>query len=1084
MIAQLISFSVQHRFFVLLLTCFAIVGGIVALQHTPLDAIPDLSDVQVIVYTEWPERSPTLVEDQVTYPIVTSLLSAPKVKVVRGYSFFGSSFVYVIFQDGTDLYWARTRVLEYMQAVAGRLPTGVAPVLGPDATGVGWGFQYAVVDTNGTHDLAQLRTLNDWYIRYWLQAVPGVAEVARIGGYERQYQVEVNPNTLLAYKLPLSKVIEAIRKGNNDTGGRVVEFSGREYMVRGRGYIQSVQDIEKIGVGVNERGTPILVKDIARVHLGPEIRRGFAELNGVQEVVGGIVVIRLREDTLDVIDRVKQKIAEIGPSLPAGVKILPMYDRSELIRGSIDTLKEEIIKLSIAVSVVCLVFLFHWPSALVVILTLPVAILISFICMFALGINSNIMSLGGIAIAIGAMVDAAIIMVENAHKALERWDAAGRRESRVGVIAQAAAEVGPSLFFSLLVITVGFLPIFALEAQEGRLFKPLAYTKTFAMLFSSFLAVTLTPVLMTLLIRGRITPEEKHPVSRVLMALYDPFARLALRFRYLVLLVAAGLIAATVPVFERLGSEFMPPLYEGTLLYMPTGLPGMSITQAQQVLQMQDRIIKSFPEVESVFGKAGRSTSPTDPAPLEMMENTIVLKPTAEWRRVSETRWYSDRAPEVLKPVLRWLWPEARPRTPEELIDEMDQALQIAGISNAWTMPIKARIDMLSTGIRTPIGIKIKGPNLEPIQQIGEAIEGVLKDVPGTRNVYAERVAGGYYLDFTVVREEIARYGLTVEDVEEQILTAVGGMNVTTTIEGRERYPVNVRYFRDYRSDLETLKRVLVPTPSGAQVPIGQLTNLRLTTGTTLIRSEGAELLGYVYVDVTGRDLGGYVEEAQRLVKAHITLPAGYHLEWSGQYEYMQRAKARLTYVIPLTALIICVLLYLNTTSITETVIILLAVPFSLVGAFWLLYILDYHLSVAVWVGIIALAGLDAETGVVMLLYLNLAYQQWRQEGRLKSLADLEEAVLHGAVQRVRPKLMTISVILAGLIPIMWSHGAGADLMKRIAAPMVGGVLTSTLMELMVYPAIYTIWKWRWEVKPALARAAAGDPEEIKSMKP
>jgi Cu(I)/Ag(I) efflux system membrane protein CusA/SilA len=958
-----------------------------------------------------------------------------------------------------------------MQAVAGRLPAGVAPVLGPDATGVGWGFEYVVTDTSGNYDLAQLRTLNDWYIRYWLQAVPGVAEVARLGGYERQYQVEVNPNTLLAYNLPLSKVIEAIRKGNNDTGGRVVEFAGREYMVRGRGYIQSVQDIEKIGVGMNQRGTPILVKDIGRVHLGPEIRRGFAELNGEQEVVAGIVVVRFREDTLGVIERVKQKIAEIGPSLPPGVKIMPVYDRSELIRRSIDTLKEEIIKLSIAVSVVCLVFLFHWPSALVVILTLPVAILISFIAMYTLGINSNIMSLGGIAIAIGAMVDAAIIMVENAHKALERWEEAGRLGSRIDVIAQAAAEVGPSLFFSLLVITVGFLPIFALEAQEGRLFKPLAYTKTFAMLFSSFLAVTLTPVLMTLLIRSKVIPEEKHPVSRVLMALYDPFARFALRFRYLVILLAAGLIVATVPVFEKLGSEFMPPLYEGTLFYMPTGLPGMSITQAQQVLQMQDRIVKGFPEVVSVFGKAGRSTSPTDPAPLEMMENTIVLKPEEEWRTVPAKRWYADWAPEVLRPTLRWLWPEERRITPEELVNAMDQALQLAGIANAWTMPIKARIDMLSTGIRTPIGIKIKGPKLEPIQQIGEHIEEVLKNVPGTRNIYAERVTGGYYLDFTIHRDEIARYGLTIDDVGEQLLTAVGGMNITTTIEGRERYAVNVRYFRDYRSSLEALKRVLVPTSTGAQVPMVQLADLRLTTGTTLIRSEGAELLGYVYVDVTGRDLGGYVEAAQRVVNTQVKLPAGYRLEWSGQYEYMQRAKARLTYVIPLTALIIFVLIYLNTTSVTETVIILLAVPFSLVGAFWLLYLLGYNLSVAVWVGIIALAGLDAETGVVMLLYLDLAYHQWREEGRLRSLADLEEAVLHGAVKRVRPKLMTITVILAGLIPIMWSHGTGADLMKRIAAPMVGGVITSTMMELMVYPAIYTIWKWRWEVKPALAPA-------------
>jgi Cu(I)/Ag(I) efflux system membrane protein CusA/SilA len=882
--------------------------------------------------------------------------------------------------------------------------------------------------------------------------------------------VRSTPNTLLAYKLRLASVIDAIRKGNNDTGGRVVEMSGREYMVRGRGYIQSVSDIEKVVVGTNQRGTPILVRDIGRVHLGPEIRRGVAELDGRQEVVGGIVVIRFGEDTLGVIERVKKRLQEVAPSLPSGVRIIPVYDRSELIMRSIDTLKDEIIKLSVAVGAVCLIFLFHLPSALVVILTLPVAILISFICMYNLGINSNIMSLGGIAIAIGAMVDAAIIMVENAHKALERWEEGGRQGSRLEVIAGAAAEVGPSLFFSLLVISVGFLPIFALEAQEGRLFKPLAYTKTFAMLFSSLLAVTLTPVLMTLLIRGKVTPEDKHVVSRLLMAAYDPLARFALRFRYLVVVGAVVLMAATIPVFGKLGSEFMPPLYEGTLLYMPTGLPGMGITQAQQVLQVQDRILKSFPEVETVFGKAGRSTSPTDPAPLEMMENIIVLKPEEQWRQVDQRRWYSAWAPDTLKPMLRVLWPEKRRMAPEELINEMDKAVQIAGIVNAWTMPIKARTDMLSTGIRTPIGIKIKGPKLERIQQIGEEIEEVIRGVPGTRNVYAERVVGGYYLDFDIKRDEIARYGLTIEDVEEQILTAVGGMNITTTIEGRERYPVNVRYLRAYRDDLDLLRRVLVPTAAGAQVPMAQLANLRLTTGTTLIRSEGAELLGYVYVDVTGRDLGSYVEEAQRIVNRQVKLPAGYHLEWSGQYEYMLRAKERLKYVVPFTLLIIFVLIYLNTASIIETLIVLLAVPFSLVGAFWLLYLLGYNLSVAVWVGIIALAGLDAETGVVMLLYLDLAYKQWRQEGRLKSLADLEEAVLHGAVKRVRPKLMTISVILAGLIPIMWSHGAGADVMKRIAAPMVGGVITSTIMELMVYPALYTIWKSRWELKPALTR--------------
>ncbi|MBI2963422.1 MAG: efflux RND transporter permease subunit [Deltaproteobacteria bacterium] len=1061
MVRGIIEYCAKNRFFVLLLMLFAVAWGIWALRNTPLDALPDLSDVQVIVYAEWSERSPTLVEDQVTYPIVTTLLSAPKVEVVRGYSFFGYSFVYVIFEDGTDLYWARTRVLEYMQAVTGKLPAGVAPVIGPDATGVGWAFQYAVVDHSGKYDLAQLRTLNDWYIRYWLQAVPGVAEVARVGGYEKQYQVVVNPSRLLAYGLPLSQVIESIRKGNNDTGGRVVEFTGREYMVRGRGYIRSIADIEKIVVTTDEKGTPVLVRDLGTVRLGPDIRRGLTELDGNQEVVGGIVVVRYFEDVLGVIERVKEKITEVSSSLPKGVEIVTTYDRSELIHRSIDTLKEEILKLSIAVSVVCLIFLFHLPSALVIILTLPVAILISFICMYYLRINSNVMSLGGIAIAIGAMVDAAIIMVENSHKVLERWQEEGREGSKAEAVVEAAMQVGPSLFFALLVITVGFLPIFALEAQEGRLFKPLAYTKTFAMLFASLLAVTLTPTLMTIFIRGKITPEEKHPVSRLLMRLYDPVARFSLHFRWPVIVVAALLIGGTIPVYQQLGSEFMPPLYEGTLLYMPTGLPGMSITQAQQTLQVQDRIIKSFPEVVSVLGKAGRSTSPTDPAPLEMMENTIVLRPEEEWREIDVERWYSSWAPSWLGAALGRIWPERRRITPEELVEEMDRAMQIPGVANAWTMPIKARTDMLSTGIRTPIGIKVLGPKLETIQKVGEEIEKVVRGVAGTRNVYAERVAGGYYLDFDILRDEIARYGLTIDDVEDVILTAVGGMNITTTIEGRERYSVNVRYFRDYRNDLERLRRVLVPSSTGALIPIGQLADVRFTTGTTVIRSEGAELAGYVYVDVAGRDLGGYVEDAKRIVEERVELPPGYHLEWSGQYEYMQRAKERLKYVLPLTGLIIFVLIYLNTTSLIETMIVLLAVPFSLVGAFWLLYVLDYNLSVAVWVGLIALAGLDAETGVVMLLYLDLAWKEWKAKGKLKTLADLEEAVLHGAVKRVRPKIMTVSVILAGLIPILWSHGTGADVMKRIAAPMVGGVITSMILELVVYPAIYTIWKER-----------------------
>jgi len=1049
MIERIIQWSADNKFLVYLATFFAIAWGVWAVYNTPLDAIPDLSDVQVIVYAEWPERSPTLVEDQVTYPIVTTLLSAPRAKVVRGYSFFGYSFVYVIFDDGTDIYWARSRVLEYMQGVLGKLPEGVTPQLGPDATGVGWAFEYALVDRSGGHDLSQLRTLQDWYVRYWLASVPGVAEVAPVGGYVKQYQVVIDPNTLLAYNLPLSHVIEAIRRSNNDTGGRVVEFTGREYMVRGLGYIQNVSDVEMVPVGTNERGTPIYVRDIGRVHLGPDIRRGVAELNGEGDVVGGIVVVRYGVNALAVIERVKEKIEQIKKSLPEGVELVPVYDRSELILRSIDNLKEKLLEEMVIVSLVCIVFLFHFRSALVIIITLPIAILLSLVSMYYIGLNSNIMSLGGIAIAIGAMVDAAIIMVENAHKHLEVWEAEGKVGSRSGIILEAAKEVGRSIFFALLVITISFLPVFTLEAQEGRLFKPLAYTKTFAMFFAAVLAITLGPCLMVLLIRGKIAPEHKNPVSRFLIWAYQPFVHLVLKYRKTTLVLALLAMASTVPVFMKLGSEFMPPLYEGTLLYMPTGLPGMSITQVQQVMQVQDKILLRFPEVESVFGKAGRSTSPTDPAPLEMIETTVVLKPESEWR-----------------PGM----------TPEKLINEMDQALKIPGVSNAWTMPIRARIDMLTTGIRTNVGIKVLGPDLNQIQPIGEQIEQVLKDVPGTRNIYAERVVDGYYLDFKIDRQQAARYGLTTSDVEEVIETAIGGRNVTTTIEGRERFPVNVRYFRELRDEPQNLERVLVPTPTGALVPLTQLARIYFSTGPTLIRSEGAELVGYVYVDVAGRDLGGYVNEAKQVVQENVQLPSGYHLVWSGQYEYLLRAKERLKYVIPLTLFIIFVLLYMSTHSVTKVFIVFLAVPFSLIGAFWLIYLLGYNLSIAVAVGLIALAGVDAETGVVMLLYLDLAYHKWKDKGRIKSEKDLEEAVIEGAVKRVRPKMMTVLAILMGLLPIMWGTGAGSDVMKRIAAPMVGGVVTSFILELLIYPVIFTIWKWRWEVKPELR--AAGLLEE------
>ncbi len=1036
MLAKIIELSARNKFFVFLITAFLVAWGIWAVYHTPLDAIPDLSDVQVIVFTEWQGRSPDLVEDQITYPIVSSLLAAPKVRTVRGKSFLGLSFVYVIFEDGTDIYWARSRVLEYLQGVQGKLPAGVTPLLGPDATGVGWGFQYAVVDETGKHDLSQLRSLQDWTLKYAFESVPGVSEVASVGGFVKQYQITVDPNRLFIYKIPLMKVMEAVRRSNRDVEGRVVEWSGREYMVRGRGYIKDKSDIEKIAVGTNEKGTPILLRDIATVQLGPEIRRGAADLDGKGEAVGGIVVVRFGENVLAVIERVKKKMAEIAPSLPEGVRIVTTYDRSELIHRSVETLRDEVIKLGIAVSAVCIVFLFHLPSALVVILTLPIAILISFICMHELGISSNIMSLGGIAIAIGAMVDASIIMVENAHKKLEQWEASGRAQgTRVDVIIEAAKEVGPSLFFSLLVITVGFLPIFTLEEQAGRLFKPLAYTKTFAMLFASFLAITLTPVLMTLLIRGKIRHEDDNPVSRFLIRIYHPVAEFALRFRKVLIILAIVVVAVTVIPFEQLGSEFMPPLYEGTLFYMPSALPATSITTAGQLLQAQDRILKEFPEVERVFGKAGRAETSTDPAPLEMFETVVTLRPEKEWR----PQFHSV----------------------EELRDEMDSALSIPGVANTWTMPIIGRIDMLSTGIRTPLGLKIFGPRLDEIERIGLEVEKTLKTVPGTRSAYAERANTGYFVDFTINRDEIARYGLLVEDVDEVIESAIGGMNLTTTVEGRERYPVNIRYGRELRDDIDKLRRVLVPVMGGAQIPLGQLADIRVTRGPGLVQSEGGMLTAAVTLSISGSDFGGYVKQAAKVLKEKVKLPSGYRLQWSGQYEYMESVKEKLFYVIPLTLLLIIVLIYLNTTSWTKTVIVLLAVPFSLVGTVWLLYFLGYHMSTAVWVGVIALAGLDAETGIVMLLYLDLAYSKWKSEGRVHTLRDIEDAVMEGAVKRIRPKIMTVSVILAGLVPIMFSSGTGADVMKRIAAPMVGGVITSTILELVIYPAIYVIWKER-----------------------
>jgi Cu(I)/Ag(I) efflux system membrane protein CusA/SilA len=1030
MIRKLIDLAARNKFLVALFTAFAVAWGIWAISRVPLDAIPDLSDVQVIVFTEWPGRSPDLVEDQITYPLVSFMLAAPHVKVVRGYSFFGLSFVNVIFEDGTDMYWARSRVLEYLSQARGKLPEGVTPALGPDATGVGWVFQYVLVDKAGRNDLAALRAFQDYHLKYWLESVDGVAEVASVGGFEKTYQVKVDPNKLAYYGVPLTKVVAAIRNSNNDVGGRVVEMNGKEYMVRGRGYISSLADVENIAVGADERGVPILIKSLGTVSFGPDMRRGIAEFNGEGEAVGGIVVMRYGENALEVINRVKKKLAEVDAALPPGVEVVTTYDRSDLIKESIGTLVEKLLEEMLIVSLVCVIFLFHFRSSLVAIIVLPVAIIIGFIPMFYIGLTSNIMSLGGIAIAIGVMVDAAVVMVENAHKRLEQYPDRDRHR----VITEAAKEMGKPLFFSLLVTTISFLPVFTLEAQEGRLFKPLAFTKTFAMFFAAFLSVTLVPVLMAWFIRGKIRPEHQNPISRTLIRIYRPFVSFALRYRLAVIIVAALLMAVTVPAFIVLGSEFMPPLHEGTILYMPTTLPGIGPTTAGRLLQVQDKLFKTFPEVDTVFGKIGRASTATDPAPMSMVETTVVLKPRREWRKGM---------------------------TYEKLIREMDASFAFPGVTNAWTMPIKARIDMLTTGIKTPVGIKVFGPKLDGIAEQALQLEAILKTVPGTRSVYAERVTGGYYLDVTPDREALARYGLTVEEVEKVIETAVGGMNVDRTVEGRERFAISVRYFQDYRNDPEALKRILVPTPAGPPVPLGQLSRIELRPGPPVIKDENGSLSGWVYVDIDGRSVGAYVRDAKKAVAENLKPKPGYHLVWTGQYEAMERVRHRLIFVLPLTLAIIFVLLYFNFRSVTETLIVLTSVPFALVGAVWLMFALGYNMSIAVWVGIIGLAGLAAETGVVMIVYLDDAYDERKGEGRMNSLADLRAAVEVGAVQRVRPKMMTVLSTMVGLLPIMWSTGAGADVMKRIATPMVGGMVTSTILTLVVIPAVYTFWRGR-----------------------
>ena len=1036
MITSIIDASLRNRFLIIIATAIIVAAGLWSMKNTPLDAIPDLSDVQVIVFTEYPGQAPQVVEDQVTYPLTTAMLAVPNAKVVRGYSFFGLSFVYIIFDDGTDMYWARSRVLEYLNYVSSRLPGGVSPSLGPDATGVGWVYEYALVDKSGNTDLAQLRSIQDWYLRYPLQTVEGVSEVASVGGYVKQYQVEVDPNALLAYNIPLSKIKHAIQRSNNDVGGKLVEMAETEYMVRGLGYIQSIDDLNVIPVGVDDNGTPIRLQDVAHVQLGPELRRGVAELNGEGEVAGGVVIMRYGENAMAVIERVRAKLEALKPGLPEGVEIVPVYDRGDLITRAVDNLEEKLIEEIIVVSIICILFLLHARSALVAIISLPIGILLAFTIMKWQGINANIMSLGGIAIAIGAMVDGAIVMIENAHKHLEQMVKEKGREltspERWHAITEASREVGPALFFSLLIITVSFLPVFTLQAQEGRLFAPLAFTKTYAMAAAAILAITLVPVLMGYFIRGKIPPEAKNPVNRFLHFIHVPTLNLAIRWRWVTLGLSLILLAATYHPLSKLGSEFMPPLNEGDILYMPTTYPGISITKAKELLQQTDKIIKTFPEVQHVFGKVGRAETATDPAPLAMLETTIRLKPKDEW-------------PDPDKTV-------------KELMDEMDAAIKFPGLANAWTMPIKTRIDMLSTGIKTPIGIKVSGPDLNVLEKVGNDIEQALKQLPDTLSAFADKAAGGYYLDFDINREEASRYGLTTGDVQDVIQTAIGGMNITQTVEGLERYPINLRYPRELRDNLDSLKRVLIPTPAGAQIPLSLVADLVLRRGPPGIKSENSRPNAWVYVDIKTSDIGGYVAQAKEVVATQITIPPGYNLVWSGQFEYMERAAERLRIVVPATLLVIFLLLYFNFRNITAPLVVMLSIPFGLIGGFWLIYLLGFNLSVAVVVGFIALAGVAAEIGVLVLTFIDQEVAKRRHEkgGRLNA-ADIMSAVHHGTSERVRPIAMTATAIIAGLLPIMWGSGTGSEVMQRIAAPMVGGMVTVTILCLLVLPVIYAV---------------------------
>lgn len=1145
MLEKIIEYSIKNRFIIIIATLFIFVWGVYSLAITPLDAIPDLSDVQVIIYTEYPGQAPQVVEDQVTYPLTTAMLAVPGAKVVRGYSFFGFSFVYIIFEDGTDLYWARSRVLEYINYVSKRLPKGVNSSLGPDATGVGWIYEYALADRTGKHDLADLRSIQDWFLRYELTSVEGVSEVASIGGFVKQYQIEVDPNKLLAYNIPLSKVKMAVQRSNKDVGGRLVEMAETEYMVRGLGYIKSIEDIKNIPLGVDETGTPILIRDVAYVHTGPELRRGLTEIDGEGEVAGGVVIMRFGKNALAAIEKVKEKMESLKAGLPEGVEIVPVYDRSGLIKRAVNTLKEKLIEESIVVALICIIFLLHFRSAFVAIVTLPIGILAAFIVMRHQGLNANIMSLGGIAIAIGAMVDAAIVMIENAHKHLEKAEGKG---DHWAIITIAAKQVGPALFFSLLIITFSFMPIFSLQAQEGRLFRPLAFTKTYSMAASALLAVTLVPVMMGYFIRttllpaawGRgkqrlvsaiagvsaflifwlvpkmwaastlldlfglpmaiilgtvvllflwpqeVRPEEKNPVNKFLIRFYRPVILWVLKHKSITIIIAILITMSLLPFrslvvnklpegflkktagkvdllfpLEKLGGEFMPPLYEGDLLYMPTSLPGISITTARDLLQQTDKIIKTFPEVERVFGKVGRADTATDPAPMSMIETTIMLKPEDQWRTVPVKRFFSGW-PSIIRSPLSKILPEERHITAKELTDELNRAIRIPGLTNAWTMPIKTRIDMLATGIKTPVGIKIMGNDLTTLSSIGEQIEAVLRPFPGTLSVYSERVVGGYYLDYVIDRKAAARYGLTIDDIQEVIQSAVGGMNVTETVEGLERYPVNVRYSRELRDSIAKLERVLIPTPVGSQIPIAQVAAIRIKQGPPAIKSENSRMTAWVYVDLDGVDVATYVKNARELINREIKLPPGYNLVWSGQYEYMERANKRLAVVIPITLVIIFLLLYLNFKKVSESLIVMLSLPFAIVGGVWFIYLLGYNMSIAVGVGFIALAGVAAETGVIMLIYLDEALsKKLYEKGGDISRNDIYDAIVFGAVERVRPKVMTVTAIMAGLLPIFWGHGAGADTMRRIAAPMIGGMVSSTALTLIVIPAIYAVWKVR-----------------------